>query len=88
MLRFVVLLWMAAFLLFTTFITFVFFGSPGVALKLALFSLKSTNGLVVEIARSEVNPSTNTSWPRVCFQRRWALQTAYRRPNKIIDLLR
>ena len=47
MLRFVVLLWMAAFLLFTTFITFVFFGSPNVALKLALFDLKSTNGFVV-----------------------------------------
>jgi hypothetical protein len=46
MLRFVVFLWMAAFLSFTTFITFVFFGSPSAALKLALFDLKSTNGFV------------------------------------------
>ena len=38
---------MAAFLLFTTFITFVFFGSPNVALKLAFFDLQSTNGIVV-----------------------------------------
>jgi hypothetical protein len=47
MLRLVVLLWMAGFLLFTTFITFIFFGSPSVAVKLALFDLKSTNGFVV-----------------------------------------
>jgi len=46
MLRRVVFLWLAAFLLFTTFMTFVFFGSPDVALKLALFDLKSTNGFV------------------------------------------
>jgi hypothetical protein len=46
MLRFVVFLWIAAFLSFTTFITFVFFGSPSAALKLALFDLKSTNGFV------------------------------------------
>jgi hypothetical protein len=38
---------MAAFLSFTTFITFVAFGSPSAALKLAFFDLKSTNGFVV-----------------------------------------
>jgi hypothetical protein len=47
MLRIVVVLWMAAFLPLTTFMTFVFFGSPILALKLALFDLKSTNGFVV-----------------------------------------
>jgi hypothetical protein len=47
MLRLFVFLWMAAFLAFTAFITSVFFGSPIVALKLALLDLKSTNGFVV-----------------------------------------
>jgi hypothetical protein len=47
MLRLVVVLWMAAFLSFTTFIAFVAFGSPSAALKLAFFDLKSTNGFVV-----------------------------------------
>jgi hypothetical protein len=46
MLRIVVVLWMAAFLPLTTFMTFVFFGSPILALKLGLFDLKSTNGFV------------------------------------------
>jgi hypothetical protein len=47
MLRFVVFLWMAAFLSLTTFITFVAFDSPGAALKLVFLDLKSTNGFVV-----------------------------------------
>jgi hypothetical protein len=47
MLRIVFVLWMAAFLPLTTFMTFVFFGSPILALKLALFDLKSTNAFVV-----------------------------------------
>ena len=46
-LRIVVVLWLVAFLPLTTFMTFVFFGSPILALKLALFDLKSTNAFVV-----------------------------------------
>jgi hypothetical protein len=47
MLRFVVFLWTAMFLSFTTFITFVSFDSPSTALKLAFADSKSTNGFVV-----------------------------------------
>jgi hypothetical protein len=47
MVRFVVFLWAAMFLSFTTFIMFVSFDSPGTALKLAFSDLKSTNGFVV-----------------------------------------
>jgi hypothetical protein len=47
MLRIGVVLWLVVFLPLTTFMAFVFFGSPILTLKLALFDLKSTDAFVV-----------------------------------------